>query len=133
MADYLFGFGTTAAPGKILYGPQPYEALVSEVCTTFGCVPSVAVQEDVALVRAVIDYRNAQAARDWLNEGEKGFEELAKHPQVLSLLLDMTRAQQGQDLTMAQMLALYRRQAAQRDAQRTADQEQRPGQGRGKG
>jgi hypothetical protein len=66
----------------------------------------MAMREDWMLVRRVLDYRNAQAARDLFNAGPKGFEQLAKSPGLVTLMLEMTRAQTGNDaLSRDQMMA----------------------------
>ncbi len=73
------------------WGPQPYEALVSEVCSAFGCTPREAERQDIQMVRAVLDYRNAKAAVEMFNSQE-GRKELAKHAALGDLLLEMHRA-----------------------------------------
>ena len=77
------------------WGPQPYEAYLSEVCEAFGCLPDEAERQDQALVRAILDYRNAKHAIELFNQGDRGAQALQKHPQLLALLVEMHRAQGG--------------------------------------
>lgn len=86
-------------------GPQPYEAQVSEICEAFGCPPDVAERQDPRLVRAVIDYRNAKQAIAWFNDGERGQEQLAKYPELGTLLLELVRAQGGAAATVDEQRA----------------------------
>jgi len=105
LTDYLLGFRTEDSE-YIQYGPQPYEAIISEICASFGCPPDVAEQQDLSLVQRIFEYRNAQAARDLINQGRKGFEQVTKQPHLVQLLLEMHRAQTGvEHLTSDQMLA----------------------------
>lgn len=66
---------------------------MSVVCDTFGCTPDVARRLDWRDVRAILDYRNAQAAIDLFNQGGKGLAELQRHPHLGQLLVDLHRAQ----------------------------------------
>lgn len=50
--------------------------------------------QDWALVQAILDYRNAKAAVEMMAD-QKGREELAKHPDLGNLLVEMHRAQGG--------------------------------------
>jgi hypothetical protein len=65
---------------------------VSEICEAFSCTPAEAEAQDWRLVRRVFDYRNARSAIDLFNQ-KNGAAELAKHPHLGSLLLEMHRAQ----------------------------------------
>ena len=70
---------------------------MSEVCAAFGCTPSVAEQEDLELVRQVLDYRTAVAAKEIFNgrDRSRAFEALRKQPRLLEVLGMMYRAQAG--------------------------------------
>lgn len=61
----------------------------------------------------VLDYRRAVLARDLLNEGERGYEQLQKRPDLLELLLALSRAQNGADVTMEQLTAQLAERAAE--------------------
>lgn len=93
LADHLIGYRTTAEPDLLQFGPQPYEGLVSEVCTAFGICPCHAETENYPLITAILDYRNAKHAIELMNRGGDGFDQLAKHPYLGELLLRMLKAQ----------------------------------------
>ncbi|MFH0900677.1 MAG: hypothetical protein V2A73_08625 [Pseudomonadota bacterium] len=76
------------------YGPQPYEAILAEVCQAFGCTPSEAEGQDWLTVQRVMDYCNARAALGLFNGDEEAKAELAKHPDLVGLLLELHRAQE---------------------------------------
>jgi len=60
----------------------------------------------LSLVQRIFEYRNAQAAKDLINQGRKGFDQLVKQSHLVQLLLEMHRAQIGvPTLTSDQMLA----------------------------
>lgn len=63
------------------------------VCEAFSCPPSVARQQDWGDVRAILDYRNAARAVELFNAHK--ISELGAEPGLLTLLLDMLRAQLG--------------------------------------
>jgi hypothetical protein len=86
----------------VQWGPQPYEALVSEVCDAFTTVPDVAERQPAQVVRAVLDYRNAKYALSLLEQGTAGFEQLSKNAGLQLLLLDLLRAQGVVDETFKQ-------------------------------
>lgn len=56
LAEYVLGEG------------QPPESLISIVCETFGCTPDVAVKQDMALVRRILDVRLMESAKAQHNE-----------------------------------------------------------------
>lgn len=97
----MLGYATTAAPGKLRFGPQPYEALIGEVCTAFGTTPDKAIElvdDHYALVMGIFDYRNLVAAKDLLakNDGDttKAF---ADQPHLAMLIKRVVMAQAGQE------------------------------------
>jgi hypothetical protein len=49
-------------------GHQPIESLISNVCEAFTCTPDVAVEQDMAMVRRILDYRLLAAAKSQHNE-----------------------------------------------------------------
>lgn len=75
------------------FGPRPPEGLVSAVCEEFGCTPEEAIRQDARLVEQVVTYRRARDAIRLFNAGKDGAEQLAQHPELLDLLLDLSRAQ----------------------------------------
>lgn len=62
-----------------------------------------------------MDYRNAIHARDLLDQGAKGFDELAKQEGLMQLLLRMTRAQLDPDAQMGDVLAAAQRRSNESD------------------
>jgi hypothetical protein len=106
LSDYLIGYVTTAEPDVRRTGPQPVEAVVAEVCAAFGCTPSQALREEWTLVSRVLEYRNAREALRLFNGGPTGLAQLQQQPQLVALLLAMTRAANGDDtLTESALLA----------------------------
>lgn len=77
------------------FGPRPPEGLISTICDEFGCTPDVAMRQDALVVEQVVTYRRARDAIRLFNAGKDGADELAKHPELLDLLLDLSRAQAG--------------------------------------
>ena len=74
-------------------GPQPAEGIISEICETFNCIPNIALQLDPRLVFAILDYRNAKAAKQLHNTDVK---EMAKYPDLVKLWKEMfTMEEQG--------------------------------------
>lgn len=69
---------------------------MSEICEAFTCLPDEAERQDWTTVRAVLDYRNARAARALF--AERRFDDLARNPALLDMLALMHRAQRGQPL-----------------------------------
>lgn len=63
------------------------------MCEAFGCTPSEAMQQDWALVRRILDYRNARTAVDVFNQGRKGVETMQRYPVLAQILVEMHRAQ----------------------------------------
>lgn len=57
----------------------------------------MAERQNWRTVQAILDFRNARHAIDLFNGGSKGREELAKYPDLNALLLEMSRAQAGDD------------------------------------
>ena len=103
------------------YGPQPPEGVLSVVCQEFGCLPSQAQAEDWHDVEKVMDYRRAILARDLINDGGRGFEQLQKRPDLLQLLLDISRAQTGSDMSMHDLMTALAEKAASADTDRTEE------------
>jgi hypothetical protein len=68
------------------------------ICQAFSCVPSVAEREDLAKVRAVLEWRMAEAGIAMANRGQDGLKELAANPAIGTLLLELHMAQ---DLDLA--------------------------------
>lgn len=87
------------------WGPQPYEAAISEMCEAFHCTPDVAEQQDFALVQRILEYRKAKAAVAAFDRGAKGVKVLQSHPDWLELLAEMHRAQLNTEVTGVQLLA----------------------------
>lgn len=52
-----------------------------------------------------MDYRNAIHARDLLDQGAKGFDQLSSQEGLMQLLLRMTRAQLDPEASMGDVLA----------------------------
>lgn len=87
------------------WGPQPYEAAISEICEAFHCTPDVAERQDFALVQRIFEYRKAKAAVAAFDRGASGVKTLQEHPDWLELLAEMHRAQLDTEITGAQLLA----------------------------
>ena len=49
-------------------GHQPDESIISIVCEAFGCTPDVAMRQDLALVRRILDYRMIESAKGQHNQ-----------------------------------------------------------------
>jgi hypothetical protein len=77
---------------------------VSGICEAFGCAPDVAERQNWQTVKAILEYRAAKAAVDMVNQGNSGMEELAKHPSLGNLLVEMHRAQ-GTETTVEAIMA----------------------------
>ena len=69
-------------------------------------MPDEAERQDWQKVRAILDYRNAKAAVEMFNDAKNGAGQLAKHPELMQLLLEMHRAQLGDGVTMEQVQAM---------------------------
>ena len=81
--------------------------MLSDVCDLFGCVPSVARQQDWREVLAITEYRAARDGFATFNQGVGGMQSLIEKPAVLELLVDIWRAQAGQeDVSGADLLRL---------------------------
>ena len=97
---------------------------MSAVCEAFGCPPSVALQQDWALVQAVFDYRNAGYAVDLLDQGASGFDKLAQSPYLTELMLGMLRAQTGDpSLSIEDALGVASARAEEADKEKDDDKE----------
>ncbi len=48
-------------------GQQPYASIISVVCESFDCTPLEAVEQDMVLVREILDVRMAEAAKNQHN------------------------------------------------------------------
>lgn len=81
-----------------MWGPQPPEALLSEICEAFGCTPDVAADQDYEEVMAILDYRNARTALTLfrMKDRKAAFERLAAEPELSKLIGRMQRAQLDQ-------------------------------------
>lgn len=75
------------------YGPEPAEAILSAVCESFACPPSVARREDWTEVLAVLEYRSLRLAIDTVNRGDDGARTMEINPSLMRLLTEMHRAQ----------------------------------------
>lgn len=98
LGKYILGYETTSAPGKKRYGPQPYEALVSEICDAFTTTPDIAqqlIRQHYTLVMGILDYRNVRAAQRIMNEskGPAGVDALGAHPELALLIKEIKDAQ----------------------------------------
>lgn len=80
------------------WGPQPPEAVLSVLLQEF---PSYTVETlqaaDMLALEQIIDYRRAQLAIDLFNGGRNGAEELGKRPDLTALLLEIAKAQGGDE------------------------------------
>lgn len=105
----MLGYRTTAEPDVQRWGPQPYEGRLSVLLQEF---PAYTVAEleraDWLTLSRILDYRRAQDAIRLFNGGAKGFEELSKREDLTTILLELGRAQAGQDVELGQMLAAKR-------------------------
>lgn len=93
------------------WGPQPYEGILSEVCSAFGCPPDVAGRQDWALVQAILDYRQAREAIALFNRGRSGVEEMGRRPEMQEMLLRLVKAQEGEGATLEHAMAKMEAQA----------------------
>ena len=93
LGKYVLGYETTAAPGVKRYGPQPYEALLSEVCDAFGVDIFTAertIRERYAELMGILDYRNLRAAIRLMNEQtESAAAALAAQPELQALVKEV--------------------------------------------
>lgn len=100
LADFLLGFQTTAEPGVLKFGPQPYEGIESVLLQEFPAYTRETLADaDWLGLERILDYRRASTAIELFNSGEKGFEVLSKRPDLMTMLLDMARAQGGADVS----------------------------------
>ncbi len=74
------------------YGPQPYEGILSVVCDAFHCAPDVAERQSWRTVKAILDYRLAEAAVRAFNDADAGMETMKQCPQFAQILAEMQRA-----------------------------------------
>lgn len=70
---------------------------------------------DLPTLLAILDYRRAQEAIRLFNDGERGFEQLQKRPDLLDLLLELGRAQGGPATTLDDVLGALREQQPKGD------------------
>lgn len=105
MADHLIGYSTDTDP-VTRYAQQPWIGEVSDVCEMFGCLPDGggALDQDPWLVQRIAEYRAARAAADLYHQGPKGVRALMDRPPLVDLLLEMLKAQLGQDVTADQVV-----------------------------
>lgn len=80
---------------RVRFGPQPYEAFISEVCEAFGCTPAEAEQQDPELVRRIFDVRNAEYGKKLMAEHS---DEIGKHPGIGVLFKRMDAAMNGEEI-----------------------------------
>jgi len=48
-------------------GQQPYESTIGVICEAFNCTPDVAMVQDIALVRRILEARMLEQAKDQHN------------------------------------------------------------------
>lgn len=63
------------------------------------------LREDWLILEQIMDYRRARLAIDMFNGGERGRGQLAERDDLMSLLLEMGRAQNGDGYTVADVMA----------------------------
>lgn len=63
------------------------------------------LQADATTLLAIMDARRVRLGVDLFNQGRKGREQLAERPDIMDLLLEMARAQQGNHVTETDLLA----------------------------
>ena len=80
-------------------GPLPYAGYISNICEAFGCTPAEAERQDARLVDEIITYRNARVALAAMDAKDVAVFE--QHPNLLTLLSKMTRAQLGMPMDQA--------------------------------
>lgn len=103
LGKYILGYETTAEPGTKRYGPQPWEALVSEICDAFTTTPDVAerlLQDRYDLVTGILDYRNLRGALRIMNDTTDPMERakaLGAHPELGQLIKEIQDAQDAGD------------------------------------
>ena len=62
------------------------------------------LEADWLTLERILDYRRARVAVDLFNEGDRGREQLAQREDLMSLLLEMGRAQNGDSYTLADVM-----------------------------
>lgn len=75
-------------------------------------------QADITTLLAILDTRRATLAIELFNEGPSGRQRLADRPDLVAILLEMARAQQGDATTMDDV---YRDLSAAYPAKETPD------------
>lgn len=100
------------------WGPQPYEAALSTLLQEFPAYTLETLERaNLPTLLAILDYRRAQEAIRLFNDGERGFEQLQKRPDLLDLLLELGRAQGGPATTLDDVLGALREQQPKGDTQ----------------
>lgn len=88
------------------WGPQPAEGVLSVLLQEFPAYTvSELLREDWLILERILDYRRARLAIDLFNGGQRGRAELAERDDLMALLLDMGRAQNGDGYTVADVMA----------------------------
>lgn len=100
------------------WGPQPQEVFESILLQEF---PAYTLEElrqaDYQSLARIVDYRRARLAIDLFNGGRQGAEQLGKRPDLTALLLEMGKAQGGQQTTIDDVYGTLK-------AQRTDDDDE---------
>lgn len=87
------------------WGPQPPEGMLSVLLHEFPAYTLEALLEaDMLALERIIDFRRASTAIDLFNGGDRGREQLAKREDLMALLLEMGRAQNGDGYTLADVM-----------------------------
>jgi len=88
------------------WGPQPPEGVLSVLLQEFPAYTvSGLLREDWLTLERILDYRRARLAIDLFNGGQRGQAELAERDDLMGLLLEMGRAQNGDGYTVADVMA----------------------------
>lgn len=89
--------------------------MISTICEVFGCTPTEAERQDLTLVRAILEYRDAREVLRIEKEGSD-FEQrwLADHPGMAASLKALHDAQQ----TMYENAAMASAVSALREAEK---------------
>jgi len=98
------------------WGPQPYEGRLSVLLQEFPAYTVEALEAaDWPTLEAILDYRRGLHAIRLFNDGDRGFEQLQKRPDLLDLLLEMGRSQGGPATTLDDVLGALREQQPKGD------------------
>lgn len=106
LADWILGYRLTADITQLHHGPQPHAAMVGVLLQEFPAYTLETLRDaDITMLLAILDARRARLAVDLFNDGRHGRAQLAERPDLMDLLLEMARAQQGAHITQADVLA----------------------------